>query len=210
MLIPAAGYFSVAELLQLLRPPLMAETESYFKMRLTTLLENCGDGNGEIDPEIRRITELNLGDVDAFVEILMVMRGAYHRRYITEFLDSVLKRQNSGMLHQSKSSPRRFAMGSHLLEVLLQIAVLESHPGGFRTREIRIDELLNFLAERYGIFVDQFPTGDGFGEPSIEERQALRSNLDGFKARLRELGFFRDLSDAYVTQTITPRYAISR
>ena len=210
MPIPAAGYFSVAELLQLLRPPFVAETEAYFKMRLATLLENCGDGNGEIDPEIRRITELSLGDVDAFIEILMVMRGTYHRRYITEFLDSLLKRQNSGMLHQSKSSPRRFAMGSHLLEVLLQIAVLGSHPGGFHTREIRIDELLNFLAGRYGIFVDQFPIGDGFGEPSIEERQALRSNLDAFKARLRELGFFRDLSDAYVTQTITPRYAISR
>ncbi len=208
--LPAAGYFSVAELLQLLRPPLSSETDAYFKMRLATLLEDCGDEDGEIDPEIRRITELNLNDVDAFVEILMVMRGAYHRRYITEFLDSLLKRQNSGMLHQSKSSPRRFAMGSHLLEVLLQVAVLESYPGGFRTREIRIDELLKFFGGRYGIFVDQFPTGDGFGEPSIEERQALRSNLDAFKVRLRELGFFRDLSDAYVTQTITPRYAITR
>jgi hypothetical protein len=38
---------------------------------------------------------------------------------------------------------------------------------------------------------------------------ALRRNVESFKGRLREIGFFRDLSDAYVTQTITPRYAIA-
>ena len=99
-------------------------------------------------------------------------------------------------------------MGSLLLEVLLQIAVLDHDNTTFRTRELRIDELLVFLRERYGICVDMLPPGDGFGEPSIDDRRALRANLEGLKGRLRELGFFRDLSDAYVTQTITPRYSI--
>jgi hypothetical protein len=39
--------------------------------------------------------------------------------------------------------------------------------------------------------------------------KALRDNLSGFKRRLREIGFYRDLSDAYVTQTVTPRYQIN-
>jgi hypothetical protein len=100
-------------------------------------------------------------------------------------------------------------MGSLLLEVLLQIGVLETTPSGFRTRSMRVDELLMFLRERYGICVDVLPRGDGFTETSITERAALRENLDSFKRRLRELGFFRDLSDAYVAQTVEPRYAIA-
>jgi hypothetical protein len=206
---PAAGYFSVGELLQLLEPPFAGERDSYFKMRLAGLLEDTGgDLREELDPEIRRITDMNLSDLDTFVEVLMALRGPFHRRYITEFIDSLLKRGSAGMMHQSKSSPRRFAMGSLLLEVLLQIAVLDYDNATFRTRELRIDELLGFLRERYGICVDTLPPGDGFGESSIDDRRALRANLEAFKGRLRELGFFRDLSDAYVTQTIIPRYSI--
>ena len=100
-------------------------------------------------------------------------------------------------------------MGSHLLEVLLQIAVLESSESGFSTRDLRIDELLTFLRERYGLHVDRLPPGDGFGTPGINDLAALRQNVEDFKGRLREIGFFRDLSDAFVTQTITPRYTIS-
>ena len=36
----------------------------------------------------------------------------------------------------------------------------------------------------------------------------LRENRAAFIARLREIGFYSDLSDAYLTQTITPRYII--
>jgi hypothetical protein len=208
---PATGYFSVGELLQLLEPPLAGEREGYFKMRLAGLLEDTvGDVKDELDPEIRRITQMNLNDLDTFIEVLMALRGPFHRRYITEFIDSLLKRGSAGMMHQSKSSPRRFAMGSLLLEVLLQIAVLDYRNASFRTKELRIDELLDFFRERYGIFVDTLPHGDGFAEPSIDDRRALRANLEEFKRRLRELGFFSDLSDAYVTQTIAPRYSIGQ
>jgi hypothetical protein len=74
---------------------------------------------------------------------------------------------------------------------------------------MRIDALLRFLRERYGLYIDQLPPGEGFGAPSIEDRQALRQNLLAFTARLREIGFYRDLSDAYVTQTVVPRYSIN-
>jgi hypothetical protein len=95
--------------------------------------------------------------------------------------------------------------------VLLQIAVLR--PGGalgYHTGELRIDELLVFLRERYGLYVDQLPRGEGFTAPGITDRQTLRENRRAFTSRLREIGFYRDLSDAYVTQTITPRYQISK
>jgi hypothetical protein len=57
--------------------------------------------------------------------------------------------------------------------------------------------------------VDRLPPGEeGFEEAGIDERQALRANVTPFKTRLREIGFYRDLSDAYVTQTVTPRYHV--
>jgi hypothetical protein len=207
---PANGFFAIGDLLRLLEPPYAGERDGYFKMRLAGLLEDtAGETREEIDPEVRRVTEMGLNDLEMFIEILLALRGPYHRRYITQFLDSVFKRGEAGIMHQSKGSARRFSMGSLLLEVLLQIAVLRSSGAGFYTRELRIDGLLTFLQERYGIYIDRLPPGDGFGVASINDLTALRRNVESFKGRLREIGFFRDLSDAYITQTITPRYAIA-
>jgi hypothetical protein len=102
-------------------------------------------------------------------------------------------------------------LDSRLLEVLLQLAVLR--PGGvlgYHTEPLRIAEVLSFLRERYGLYIDRLPPGDGFSTPSIQDRVALRDNVVAFTARLREIGFYRDLSDAYVTQTVTPRYVIDQ
>ena len=207
---PAGGKFRVDDLLKLLEPPYSGEREGFFKMRLASLIEDSGGTpSGDLDPEVRRVTEMGLSDLDLYIEVLMAMRGTYHRRYITEFLDSVFKRRDAGIMHQPHRGARRFALSSHLLEVLLQIAVLESSGPEFATRELLVDELLTFLRERYGIHVDRLPPGDGFGTPSINDLAALRQNRKDFEGRLREIGFFRDLSDAFVTQTIAPRYTIS-
>ena len=208
--VPPAGYFGVGDLLQLLEPPHAGERDGYFKMRLARLLEDtAGTAGDDIDPEIRRVSEMGLSDLDLFIEVLMALRGPYHRRYIVEFLDSVFKRRDAGLMQQPRRGKRRFALSSHLLEVLLQIAVLDASGSGFATRELQIDELLTFLRERYGIYVDRLPPGDGFDTPGIDDLATLRRNAEDFKGRLREIGFFRDLSDAFVTQTITPRYTIS-
>ena len=124
----------------------------------------------------------------------------------------MLKNKSGALLAQTRArnAPRRFALESRLLEVLLQIAVLR--PGGdqgYFTGEMRIDDLLSFLRERYGLYIDQLPPGEGFSAPTIDERKALRSNVQAFTGRLREIGFYRDLSDAYVTQTVVPRYTIA-
>ena len=155
---------------------------------------------------------MGLGEFESFIEILMAYRGKYHRQYITECLDSLLlKNKETGLLAQSrtKGSPRRFVLGSKLLEVLLQVAVLTQEGGRFVTREVRIEELLAFLRNRYGLHIDRLPE-NGQANSSILDRRALRLNLEAFKRRLREIGFYEDLSDAYVTQKVSPRYAIER
>lgn len=209
---PSGGQFSVGDLVSLLNPQHDSNREAYFTARLSRLIEEAGTGGDDLDPEIRDVTAMNLSAFDKFIEILMVYRGKYHRQYITECLDSLLlKNKENGLLAQSrtKGSPRRFVLGSKLLEVLLQIAVLTQDGGRFVTREVRIEELLAFLRNRYGLHIDQLPEG-AQGNSSILDRRALRLNLEAFKRRLREIGFYKDLSDAYVTQKVSPRYAIER
>jgi hypothetical protein len=210
---PARGYFSVPELLQFLDDRYQLEREKFFGSRLKELLEKneSESHDGVMSPEVKRITELGLDDFEACIEIIMVNRVQFHRRYITECIDSLLlKNRDAGLLRQARTreSPRRFMLGSRLLEVLLQIAVLRPQGTGFATQEMRIDDLLAFLRNRYGLYIDSLPNGDGFDKPSITDLQALKYNKEAFKMRLREIGFFQDLSDAYVTQTITPRYTI--
>jgi hypothetical protein len=93
--------------------------------------------------------------------------------------------------------------------VLLQVAVLTQYEGHFVTREIRIEELLTFLRNRYGLYIDQLQEKD-HSNSNIIDRRALRLNLEAFKRRMREIGFYEDLSDAYVTQKVSPRYAIKK
>ena len=212
---PISASFSVGEVLQLLDPMHKVEREKFFGQRVYGLIQ---DSNGatieDLDPELQAVTEMGLSDYDTYIEMLVAMRGPFHRHYITQCIDSLLLKNRPGAMiaqGRTKNAPRKFILDSRLLEVLLQIAVLR--PGGaqgYHTGEMRIDQLLLFLRERYGICIDQLPQGDGFGSPTIEDRRALRSNFNAFVSRLREIGFYRDLSDAYVTQTVTPRYPIAK
>lgn len=208
---PASGSFSVGDLVELLGPKYTTDREAYFKFRLASLIEESSSGSDDVDPEIRDVTAMGLSDFDSFIEILMAYRGKYHKQYITECLDSLLlKNKDTGLLAQArtKGSPRRFVLGSKLLEVLLQLAVLTQKDNAFVTRELQIEELLVFLFERYGICIDRVPPSSQGS--SILDKRALRLNLEAFKRRLREIGFYEDLSDAYITQKVTPRYQITR
>ncbi len=208
---PASGHFSVGDVLGLQREALAVEREKFFGARLSSVLEDmAGEENG-LDPELASLAEMKLPEFDKYIELLVALRGAFHRQYITECLDALMQKNRPGAFlsqGRTRSAPRRFILDSRLLEVLLQIAVLQPAGQGFRTGEMRVDELLTFLRQRYGLHIDQLPEGEGFGPASIEDRQALRANVQAFVSRLREIGFFRDLSDAYVTQTVTPRYRV--
>jgi len=211
--LPAKGYFSVVELLPFMDNAYSNERNNFFEKRRLELIEKS-ERNGELSPELKRVKDVVSDHFEACIEMLMVERGSFYRRYITECIDSLLlKNRESGLLHRSRTREtqrqRRFTLGSRLLEVLLQIVVLKPQGTSFVTREVRVDDLLAFLRKRYGLYIDCLPAGDGFGRPSITDLQALSRNKEAFKMRLREIGFFQDLSDAYVTQTIIPRYTIT-
>ncbi len=203
--------FSVKELLTLRdNPDLATERTRFFGGRLDSLVEPEADSDP--DPALQELASLDLDEFTAYTDAVAMVRGRFHRRYVVDALDALLLKNRPGSLitqPRARNAQRRFIFDSRALEVLLQIAVLK--PGGsrgFHTEEVRIEQLLETLRERYGLYIDQLPEGDGFGAPSVSDRQALRRNADAFKGRLREVGFYRDLSDAYVTQTVSPRFPV--
>lgn len=210
---PLNTVFSVGELYGLQGEPFAEERDKFFGERLAGLLESLSEGDAGLDAEVDAITKMGLSDFETYIEILVNLRGDFHRDFIIKSFDATMQKNKTGALlaqQRASKAPRRFVFESRLLEVLLQIAVLR--PGGdqgYFTGEMRIDDLLSFLRERYGLYIDQLPPGEGFSTPTIDERKALRSNVQAFTGRLREIGFYRDLSDAYVTQTVVPRYTIA-
>jgi hypothetical protein len=211
---PKGEELGVGDVLQLLESLHKDERSKFFGARVYALVQDsAGSTETDLDPELKAVLDLKLSEFDTYVEMLMALRGKFHRQYITESIDSLLMKNRPGALiaqGRTKGAPRRFILDSRLLEVLLQIAVLrqDTPTGPFYTGELRIEALLTWLRERYGLHIDLVPRGDGFSAPSIEDRAALRDNTAAFTARLREVGFYRDLSDAYVSQTVTPRYRI--
>jgi hypothetical protein len=206
---PVGTATSLADLLPLLDDAWSQDRDKFFGSRLSNLIERASSEDGEIDPSWKRIQALELGDMETYLELILHERADFHRKYIVQCIDSLLMKNKPGALlaqPKGRNQPRRFVLDSRLLEVLLQIAVLQPTDQGFESMPMRIDQLLIWLKNRYGICIDQLPNMADVGS---EERVALRENRRFFVQRLREVGFYRDLSDAHVTQTILPRYEVS-
>jgi hypothetical protein len=184
-----------------------SELKNFFRSRIRDLIKTDGE---ERDERLVMIQRMGLNELEAYIEMLHLLRQRFHEKYYRDLFDSVfLKNRDNGLLRQGigkTRNKRRYAMGSGLLETLVQIAVIERAPNGtFRTRHIRIDEFIDWLQHRYGIYISRLPEGM---TPSIADLEALRQNVIEFKRRLRDIGFYTDLSDAYIAQVIQPRYSL--
>ena len=91
-----------------------------------------------------------------------------------------------------------------LLEVLVQLAVVSADARGFKTQPITIVAFVEWLKNRYGIYINEWDTSID----SPETAKALNNNFNALKERLRRLGFYTDLSDASNSQVIKPRFKI--
>lgn len=137
--------------------------------------------------------------------------GSYQNRYLREFVDSVAMKNSSSMLladSRSRRHPRRGALGSKLLETLVQLLVLhEKEGGGYETRSLSIDELADAIRKRYGLIINGI-SEPRFANGDVEMNDAFRINMDAFKDKLRQIGFYTDMSDACILQKIRPRYKL--
>lgn len=147
---------------------------------------------------------------DKYVEILVKEKGPYQYKYHLQFIDSVSQKNNErGFLAQgrSKKHPRRYVLGTRLLETLVQIQVLHVDKEKFVTRSLSIEELMENLRDRYGLIING-QNESRFAEADLNTHIAFKENVEAFKLKLRQIGFYNDLSDAYILQKIRPRYEL--
>ena len=45
-----------------------------------------------------------------------------------------------------------------------------------------------------------------FSNADVNTILAFKENVEAFKLKLRQIGFYNDLSDAYILQKVRPRY----
>jgi hypothetical protein len=206
---PGRDDLPAADAIALLDRRYEADREVFFDMRVRRILD---DEEEPLAPELQNIIDLGLSRLDTYLELIMHYRGAFQRKYLVDCLDSMFLKGRAGELltqPRGRAGVRRFVLDSRLLEVLLQVCLVQPDDSGrMRTRPMRVDEVLDTLRTRYGLYIDTLPTEDGFHGPDLPDRAALRANTAAFVDRLREIGYYRDLSDAYLTQTVTPRFTI--
>lgn len=197
---------TVSEVLKILANP-----SKGFDFYFSQLIDNLVPNEEEEREEVKAIKNMQgLAPLETFIELVSLDRTRYYRKYLTQQLDSVfMKNKDTGLLRDGKSrrNARRWHIGSRMLETLVQIAVLESkgqlESAEFRSRPILIDQFINWLRQRYGlVLIPDWPNA------TILDYEAFNANLNYLKGRLREIGFYTDLSDAYNAQTIRPRYEI--
>jgi hypothetical protein len=113
---------------------------------------------------------------------------------------------------RSTTNPRRWHLGGRLLEVFVQLAVLRFDEvegrKRFYTEPVLIDDFLRWVEQRYGFIIAPATTPSGRQPVTPDEHRAFRENVRAMKDRLREIGFYDDLSDAYNAQTVRPRYLL--
>lgn len=147
---------------------------------------------------------------DKYIELLVRLRGAYQYKFHTQLIDNVSQKNNErGFMSQGRSRkhPRKYTLGTRLLETLVQILVLEVRNDGFRTTTLSINELMEKLKDRYGIVINGLDT-EKYRNADLNTNLAFKENVDAFKIKLRQIGFYSDLSDAYILQKVRPRYEI--
>jgi hypothetical protein len=102
----------------------------------------------------------------------------------------------------------RYQPSNDLLGLLVQLAAIHPAPGEQppeAPRRVPLREFLDLLHHRFGVLVDRPPAPF----EGAEAVAAARDNLRAMLRRLRQMGIFRDLSDDFTVQALTPPYATS-
>jgi hypothetical protein len=190
-----------------------ADRDGYFARDIQAVREHgYDDETKQYNPEVEQIIEIcnkrGLDKLQTFVEILYQFQYGtlreQHRKLLTGLCGTDLDR---GFMAGRGRARRKYVLGNELLEVLIQLAVLDRRTDGtWQSRPIPIQDFVDWMRGRYGVLVDTL----GPGEKDEEEtNRALGTNLQALKTRLRQLGFFTDLSDASNSQVIVPRFHIA-
>ena len=183
----------------------------WFESQIDSILEfvDNDDDLKAINEKLKYFPEKD--HFDRYIHLLEMTSGgiSYQLKYHRDFIDRAGMKNTSSKLMadgRGKRHPRRGVLGSKLLETLVQILVLEpTGDGKYKSRSFSINELAQAIRDRYGLIIN------GASEPRFENagvdvHAAFKQNMEAFKDKLRQIGFYTDLSDACLLQKIRPRY----
>lgn len=181
----------------------------YFEIRLGSLIESADDADREALKVLREQYEsLDLSPFRTYVSILHYLSETRWFNYHRFVLDSCfLKNANDGAMRQPLGGRRRrrIALSASIVETLTLVALID--PDDRCTRPLRVDELIDRLANRYGLLVARPPS------QLMDDADATKAMIDNhhqFRRLLRETGLFVDLSDAFLAQAIRPRIEVRK
>lgn len=178
--------------------------DGFFNYKIADIVN---DEDLKDDPDIQTILKLDIPALDKYVEILCNDKSNWknlitrHKKLMSGLCNM---NKDEGFLQGGRGRKRKYVLGNLLLEVLVQLAVVSADARGFKTQPITIVSFVEWLKNRYGLYINEWPGGSD----SPEIAKALNNNYEALKNRLRQLGFYTDLSDASNSQVIKPRFKI--
>lgn len=183
------------------------DLEVYYQVQWDTLSATWDEDDREI---VNEFSDYEDSSFNRYIELLMRLRGNYQYRFHVQMIDNLSNKNNErGFMAQgrSKRHPRRFVLGTRLLETLTQINLLDTNNNQLSSKAVSIEELMMLLRERYGLIINGLDE-KRFEGADLNTIEAFKENVSAFKNKLRQIGFYNDLSDAFILQKIRPRYEI--
>lgn len=191
---------------------LLKEKPADFEIYFETLWDNLYNILDQEDKQlISDMVKYEDTYFDRYIELILKARGNYQFRYHMQLIDNLSQKNSErGFIAQGRSRkhPRRYVLGTRLLEALVQILVLDSDGSSFQTKTFSIEELIQKIRDRYGLIINGL-FEERFKDADLNTHLAFKENVEAFKLKLRQIGFYNDLSDAYILQRIRPRYELN-
>lgn len=168
----------------------------------------------QLEPESEYIERVAGRAESDFERVVLLLTEAQHASIATHAVSwywsvgGLMKPHGILAGTQKNRQTWRYAPSNDLLAMLVQLAAVDipnGKKGIFEPELISLRDFLGWLEERFGILVDQPPEGYS----GAEYVAAAQENLRAMLSRLQQMGVFRDLSDDFTVQRLTPPYSDS-
>lgn len=187
--------------------------EIYFKRKWNDdIIGNLGISEEAQEDKalLEDITQYEDSYFDKYVAVLLKFKGGYQYKHHNHLIDNLSQKNSErGFMAsgRSRKHPRKYVIGTKLLETIVQILVLDIEDNHFVTKSLSIDKLTEEIRNRYGLIINGI-NEERFMNTDLNTNLAFKENMVALKNKLRQIGFYDDLSDAFILQKVRPRYDI--